>query len=97
VPLTVHAFSFAQAARHFRGRLRLPAPPTATIGVQPTDLQLACSFVTEVTATYKAVRHFLRANPSVRTQGCPYPEYTPEFERMVELAARLRGQLEAKP
>ena len=73
------------------------APPMPAIEVQPTDLRLACSFVSEVTATYKAVRHYLRANPSVRAQGCPYPEYTSEFERMVELAERLRGQLGETP
>lgn len=47
-----------------------------------------------MTATFKAVRQFLRANPTVRAQGCPYPEYTPDFERMVALAQRLRGQFE---
>ena len=58
-----------------------------------TDLKLTCAFVAEVTATFKAVRHFVRANPVVRSQGCPYPEYTPEFERMVAMAERLRAQL----
>ena len=52
-----------------------------------------CSFVAEVTATFKAVRHFLRSNPAVRGQGCPYPEYGPEFERMITFVQRMRGRL----
>ena len=39
------------------------------------------------------VRHFLRSNPAVRGQGCPYPEYTPEFERMITLVQRMRDPL----
>ena len=42
---------------------------------------------------FKAVRHYLRANPTVRAQGCPYPEYTPNFERMVAVVERFRGAL----
>ena len=54
---------------------------------------LTCSFVAEVTATFKAVRLFLRANPAVQQQGCPYPQYSPDFERMIAFVQRLRGRL----
>ncbi len=93
VPLVPRAFSFSQAIAHLCARLRLQGAPGPRISVDAADLQLTCSFVSEVTAGYKAVRHYLRANPGVRAQGCPYPEYTTEFERMVALAERLRGQL----
>jgi hypothetical protein len=93
VPLAASAFSFAQARAQFCARFRLPGPPEPVASVQFADLRLTCSFVSEVAATYKAVRHFLRANPAVRTQGCPYPEYTPDFERMVALVERFREQL----
>jgi len=93
VPLTTMVCSFSQAVAHICSRLQLHVPPRPRIPVDAADLQLTCSFVSEVTAAYKAVRHYLRANPTVRAQGCPYPEYTPEFERMVAFAERLRGQL----
>jgi len=46
-----------------------------------------------VTATFKAVRHFLRANPAVRAQGCLYPEYSPQLERMIAFVQGMRSQL----
>jgi len=97
VPLVARALSFGQAAVHFRARLKLPAPPAPGVSVQPADLELTCAFVSEVTATYKAVRHFLRANPTLRAQGCPYPEYSTDFERMVALVERFRTQVGPKP
>ena len=48
------------------------------------------------TAPAHALDVILRANPAVRAQGCPYPEYTPEFERMVALVERYRTQLGSK-
>jgi len=96
VPLAVSAFSFAQAGAHFAARLRLPAPPEDAASTVRAEQRLTCSFVSQVAATYKAVRQYLRANPAVRTQGCPYPEYTPEFERMVALVERYRTQLGSK-
>ena len=96
VPLAVSALSFAQAAAHFSGRLRLPAMVETPTSVECFELRLTCSFVSQVAATYKAVRQYLRANPAVRAQGCPYPEYTPEFERMVALVERYRTQLGSK-
>jgi hypothetical protein len=93
VPLAVSALSFRQAAAHLCSRLHLPAESDPEIPIKRTELKLTCSFVAEVTAAFKAVRRFLRANPAVRAQGCPYPEYTPDFERMVALANRLRGEI----
>jgi len=46
-----------------------------------------------VIATFKAVRHFLRANPALRAQGCPYPEYSAGFERMVAFVEGIRPRL----
>src|SRR5438552_17239397 len=74
-------------------------PPSAEaeadpkISIKRSELKLACAFVTEVTTTFKTVRQYLRANPTVRAQGCLYPEYTPNFERMVALVERFRGAL----
>ena len=96
VPLAMSALSFAQAAAHFSGRLRLPAVAETPASVERFELRLTCSFVSQVAATYKAVRQYLRANPAIRAQGCPYPEYTPEFERMVALVERYRTQLGSK-
>lgn len=93
VPLVARALSFSQAAAYLCGRLQLPAQPEPAIPIPRADVKLTCAFVAEVTATFKAVRRFLRANPAVREQGCPYPEYSAEFERMVALAERLRSQV----
>jgi hypothetical protein len=92
-PLVARALSFTEAEAHFCARLRLPGQPDQTIPLSRSDLKLTCAFVAEVTATFKAVRHFVRANPALKAQGCPYPEYSTEFERMVALAERLRGQI----
>jgi hypothetical protein len=97
VPLVATALSFAQAAAHLCARFRLPAPPEDPALAARAELRLTCSFVSQVAATYKAVRQYLRANPAVQTQGCPYPEYTPEFERMVALVERYRKQPGSKP
>jgi hypothetical protein len=94
VPLAVRAFSFEQAPAHFCGRLRLPVAPDPGPPVSAHEAQLTCSFVDEVIATYKSVRHYLRANPGVREAGCPYPEYSASFEPMVAFTARLREQLQ---
>jgi len=56
VPLAVSALSFAQAAPHFCGRLRLPAVAETPASVERFELRLTCSFVSQVAATYKAVR-----------------------------------------
>ena len=61
--------------------------------IKRSDLRFAYSFVGEVLATFKAVRHFLRANPAVRAQGCPYPEYTKRFERMIAFVERVRDEI----
>jgi len=87
-------------------RLRFPAggspvpQPTSALAesdpeipINLSEVKLTCSFVAEVTATFKAVRHFLRANPAVQQQGCPYPQYSPDFERMIAFVQRLRGRL----
>jgi len=94
VPLVVRALTFWQAAALFYGRLPPLAGSDTEIPIKRSELELTCSFVAEVTATFKAVRHFLRANPAVRGQGCPYPEYSPEFERMITFVQRMRGRLE---
>jgi len=94
VPLAVRALSFEQAAAHFCGRLRLSGPPEPELPINVQALQLTCSFVSEVLSTYKAVRHYLRANPAVRAAGCPYPEYTPAVERMAAFATDLHQRLE---
>ena len=65
-----------------------PGESDLEIMIRRSELKLTCSFVAEVTATFKAVRHFLRANPAVRAQGCPYPEYSPQFERMIAFVQR---------
>jgi len=96
VPMGVFAFSFTQAAAYFSGRLRVPTPAENSASPEQPDLHLTCLFVSQVAATYKAVRQYLRVNPAIRTQGCPYPEYTPEFERMVALVERYRTQLGSK-
>ncbi len=93
VPLVVRTLSFRQAAVHLCGRLQPLAESDPEIPMKRSELKLTCSFVAEVTATFKAVRHFLRANPAVRAQGCPYPEYTPEFERMITFVQCMRGRL----
>ena len=93
VPLVVRPLTFPQAAAHLTGRLRPEAEADPKISIKRSELKLTCAFVTEVTTTFKAVRHYLRANPTVRAQGCPYPEYTHNFERMVALVERFRGAL----
>ena len=77
-------------AAHYLARLRLPGAPEPGVTISAADARLACSFTNEVIRTYKLVRHYLRANPAVRAGGCPYPEYTADFEKMFELAERLR-------
>src|SRR5438445_10288746 len=54
--------------------------------------RFACLECRRRAATFKAVRHFLCANPAVQ-QGCPYPQYSPDFERMIAFVQRLRGRL----
>jgi hypothetical protein len=93
VPLIVRVLSFPQAATLLRGRLQRLAESDPEIPIKRSELKLTCSFVAEVTATFKAVRHFLRDNPAVRGQGCPYPEYSPEFERMITFVRRMHGLL----
>src|SRR5207245_11135645 len=83
VPLPVRALTFRQAAAQFRARLPEVADADREIPIKRSELRLTCSFLGEVVATFKAVRHSLRANPLVRSQGCPYPEYTPQLERMM--------------
>ena len=96
VPMEVSARNFAEAATHFSARLRPPATAETPASAERFEPRLTCSFVTQVAATYKAVRQYLRANPAVRAQGCPYPEYTPEFERMVALVEGYRSRLGSK-
>src|SRR5712664_738961 len=92
-PLLVRALSFQQATAHLRGCLQPQGESDPEIPIKRSELKLTCSFVAEVTATFKAVRHFLRANPVVRGQGCPYPEYSSEFERMITFVERMCGRL----
>ncbi len=96
-PLIIYALSFRQAAALLRGRLHPVAESDPEIPIKRSELKITCSFVAEVTATFKAVRHFLHANPAVRAQGCPYPEYTPQFEHMITLVQRMRDQLTKPP
>jgi hypothetical protein len=93
VPLVIHALSFRHAAALLRGRLQPLAESDPEIPIKRSELKLTCSFVAEVIATFKAVRHFLRANPAVRAQGCPYPEYTPAFERMITFVQGMRREV----
>jgi hypothetical protein len=93
LPLVIRALSFPQAAALFRSRLQPLAESDPEIPINLSEVKLTCSFVAEVTATFKAVRHFLRANPAVQQQGCPYPQYSPDFERMIAFVPRLRGRL----
>ncbi|TMB13842.1 MAG: hypothetical protein E6J65_24635 [Deltaproteobacteria bacterium] len=93
VPLVIRALSFPQAAALFRSRLQPMAESDPEIPINLSEVKLTCSFVAEVTATFKAVRRFLRANPAVQQQGCPYPQYSPDFERMIAFVQRLRGRL----
>jgi hypothetical protein len=95
--MVIHVLSFRQAAALLRGRLHPLAESDPEIQFKRSELKLTCSFVAEVTATFKAVRHFLRANPAVRAQGCPYPEYTPQFEDMITLVQRMRDQFTKTP
>ncbi len=60
------------------------------------DGELGALFASLQSAGDDPVRQYLRANPAIRAQGCPYPEYTPEFERMVALVERYRTQLGSK-
>jgi hypothetical protein len=69
VPLLTRALTFREAAAHLCGRLRPQVEPDPEIPIKRSELKLTCSFVAEVTATFKAVRHFLRANPAARAQG----------------------------
>ena len=89
----VCALSFPEVLALLRGRLQPLADSDPEIPIKRSELKLTCSFVLEVTATFKAVRHFLRANPAVREQGCPYPEYSPAFERMITFVERVHGRL----
>jgi hypothetical protein len=93
VPLVARALTMRQAVGLLRGRLPDHAEPEPEIRIKRSDLRLTCSFVYEVIATFKAVRHFLRANPAVRALGCPYPEYSPQFERMIAFVEGSRDQL----
>ena len=93
VPLAARAFTVRLAAGLLRERVLAVAESDHEIPIKRSDLRLTCSFVGEVLATFKAVRHFLRANPAVRAQGCPYPEYSAQFERMIVFVERARGQL----
>ena len=93
VPLLTRALSFREAPAHLCGRLQPHIEPDPEIPIKRSELKLTCSFVAEVTATFKAVRHFLRTNPAVRAQGCPYPEYSPDFERMITFVQCMRGRL----
>jgi hypothetical protein len=93
VPLVARAVTMRQAAGLLRGRLVDLAESDPEIPIKRREARLTCSFVGEVVATFKAVRHFLRANPAVRGLGCPYPEYSPQFERMIAFVDRMRGQL----
>jgi len=81
------------AAGLLRGRLVDLSESDPEIAIKRTELRLTYPFVVEVLATFKVVRHFLRANPAVRAQGCPYPEYSAQFERMIAFVERARGQL----
>jgi hypothetical protein len=81
------------AAGLLRGRLPGFVDSDPEISIKRSDLRLTCSFVAEVLATFKAVRHFLRANPAIRAQGCPYPEYSQQFERMVIFVQDMRSRL----
>ena len=93
VPLVVRALTMRQAAGLLRGRLPDSARSEPEIPIKRSELRLACAFTYEVLATFKAVRHFLRANPALRAQGCPYPEYSPQFEGMIALVERLQGEM----
>jgi len=93
VPLVARPLTMRQAAGLLRGRLPDLAESDPEIPIKRSELRLTCSFVVDVLATFKAVRHFLRANPAVRAQGCPYPEYSPEFERMITFVQCVRGRL----
>jgi hypothetical protein len=90
VPLLARALSFRQAAAHLYGGLQPQAEPDPEIPIRRSELKLTCSFVAEVTATFKAVRRFLRANPAVLAQGCPYPEYSADFERIITFVCMRR-------
>jgi len=70
VPLVPRALTMPHAAGLLRGRLPDSAESEPEIPIKRSDLRLTCSFVAEVLATFKAVRHFLRANPALRAQGC---------------------------
>ncbi|HEY4885767.1 MAG TPA: hypothetical protein VII08_19240 [Myxococcales bacterium] len=93
VPLIVTALTMQQAVALLRGRLQILAESDLEILIRRSELKLICCFVAEVTATFKAVRHFLRANPTVRAQGCPYPEYSAEFERMIAFVQSMRRRV----
>jgi len=71
VPLVARAVTMRQAAGLLRGRLVDLAESDPEIPIKRSEARLTCSFVGEVVATFKAVRHFLRANPAVRGLGCP--------------------------
>jgi len=55
----------AAAGSLLRARLPDHAEPEPDIRIKRGDLRLTCSFVYEVLPTFKAVRHFLRANPAL--------------------------------
>jgi hypothetical protein len=93
VPLVAGALTMRRAAGLLRGRLPNPGESDPEIPIKRSELRLTCAFVAEVTATFKAVRHFLRANPAVRAQRCLYPEYSPQFERMIAFVQGMRSQL----
>ncbi len=93
VPLVVRALTMRQVAALLRSRVPDIADSDPEIPIKRSELRLTHSFVGEVLATFKAMRHFLRANPAIREQGCPYPEYTPALERMVVFVNRMHREL----
>ena len=52
----IRALSFPQAAALFRSRLQPLAESDPEIPINLNEVKLTCSFVAEVTATFKAVR-----------------------------------------
>ena len=93
VPLVARALTMRHAAGLLRGRLPGLVESDPEIPIKRSELRLTYSFVAEVLATFKAVRHFVRAHPAVGAQGYPYPEYSPQFERMIAFVERIRDKI----
>jgi hypothetical protein len=91
-PLVPRALDLRGALSEYAPRLGWPPPAAPMVELEARQVQMLVAALQQTVTTYKGVRQFLRAHPEVRASGCPYPEYTIEYEQAVALAEELRKQ-----